>query len=170
MRRDWSPSITVAPSRATLLRVGAEGASGHDAVDALRRHVHDGGEIHVDAHCGEFTRGNFCEAGGIGLVPHGRVAGELGKRRAEPRHLAALLVDGDEQGRQTAGAGARLGCAAQPGDLLRGGDVALEKDEAAYAQAGDQVLERRIHVGAVKAAIRRWPASCSSVHVLNSVI
>ena len=143
--------MTVPPSRATACGVGAEGAPGHDAVDALRRHVHDGGEVHVDAHRGELGRGDFCETGGIGLVPHGRVAGELGERRAEPRHLAALLVDGDEQGRQTAAAGARLCCAAQPGDLLRGGDVALEQDEAAHAQAGDQVLERRIHVGAVKA-------------------
>jgi len=61
----------------------------------------------------EFGSRNPGKVTGVGLSCHGRIARENGKGLFEPRHLAALLVNGNKQRGLSAVSGIGLGRSAQ---------------------------------------------------------
>jgi hypothetical protein len=115
------------------------------ATSRYRGHVH----IHADAF--KLAGRDVGKVAGIGAVFHGRIAGELGKRRFEAGHDAALLIDGDEQGRISAVGGIGLCGSAQFTNLVRRLDVAAEQDQPPHMERVDGMLEFVIQSGTVEA-------------------
>ena len=128
-------------------------AVGSRPLGAVRRtgHVQDRGQIHIDAHQGEFPghlSGQSLHRGRGGSraqFPSRRDQGEGG---LEALHRAAFLVQGDEQGRAADLPGLPLQIVGQLPDLLGALQVPGEEDDAAHLQLPHQLPGHAIQPGA----------------------
>ena len=112
------------------LGVGAEAAHADDGVQGIRVGVRDRGEVQVDARRGQLARDRACDRLGQRHVVDGAEREVAGVRAAvlglEPRHVAALLVDRDQELGPLGAKGAR-----QLGELSRIADVVGEEGDPA---------------------------------------
>ena len=112
------------------LGVGAEAAHADDGVPGIGVGVRDRGEIQIDARRGQLARDRACDRLGQRHVVDGAEREIAGVRAAvlglEPRHVAALLVDRDQELGPLGAKGAR-----QLGELSRIADVVGEEGDPA---------------------------------------